>query len=228
MPRTGALVSTWVRCCYGALHAGKACEMDGIPSLKETPCSGRGRFIAGWCHCDPGYWGVECTRSKAWEPDPSEPLEAQGLAFARTSVRVYVYEFPWQIVHQTSAISYRYGAYPALYGIEEQFQRSLVTDHKVIAAQWQVLVCPHTLRTRAHAVRHLFAQVLTENPYEANLFYVPVTNIEFGVLVLAQSTPKARLKKPIVTAPQQAPATAPQQAMLLNTTPSPVLCRTLG
>jgi hypothetical protein len=32
-------------------------------------CSGRGTCLAGFCHCQPGFWGYGCARSKAYQSD---------------------------------------------------------------------------------------------------------------------------------------------------------------
>lgn len=35
--------------------------------------SGRGRCIGGFCHCNEGYWGLGCVRSKAYASEGGEP-----------------------------------------------------------------------------------------------------------------------------------------------------------
>jgi hypothetical protein len=40
----------------------------------ESPCPVNcglnGRCIGGFCKCKPGYWGVACSRTKAYAPEP--------------------------------------------------------------------------------------------------------------------------------------------------------------
>ena len=58
-----------------------------IPRAKACPneCLGRGQCAYGFCHCQPGYWGLDCGFSKA---------RLQQLARAKASPRIYVYEVP--------------------------------------------------------------------------------------------------------------------------------------
>lgn len=55
-------------------------------------CSGRGTCVGGFCHCQEGWWGLGCTRSKAyegqvWQPHPSK-------------LRVYVYDLPEHVAYR--------------------------------------------------------------------------------------------------------------------------------
>uniref|UniRef100_A0A7R9YSL4 EGF-like domain-containing protein n=1 Tax=Chlamydomonas euryale TaxID=1486919 RepID=A0A7R9YSL4_9CHLO len=110
----------------------------------RNKCSGRGECFAGFCKCETGYWGIDCSRSKAYAPDPSLPNQIHSVAYNRTALRIYKYELPWHIAFPAELddgmafIDYAYST-------DDRFNERFSSD-------W--------------AVR-------TENPYEANLFYVP-------------------------------------------------------
>jgi hypothetical protein len=44
-------------------------------------CNGRGRCRAGWCQCEPGYWGVDCSLSLApsQQPGPESSATPHGV-----------------------------------------------------------------------------------------------------------------------------------------------------
>ena len=46
-------------------------------------CGGRGECLAGFCHCPSGYWGMDCTRSKAYALDPDNVTEVNGTMYSR-------------------------------------------------------------------------------------------------------------------------------------------------
>ncbi len=58
-------------------------------------------------------------------------MEALGLAFTRTAVRIYMYELPWNVLHQPSAFGEWDPWNPPLYAVEDQFRRWLISDRKV-------------------------------------------------------------------------------------------------
>jgi hypothetical protein len=57
------------------------------------PCAGRGTCSFGFCHCQAGWFGKDCSRSKAWGP-PGKGHEQAEVAGSRSRLRVYVYELP--------------------------------------------------------------------------------------------------------------------------------------
>lgn len=129
------------RCHCPPTYTGDSCQ-DTI--LEDCPlgCSGRGRCLGGFCHCQEGWWGPGCTRSQAfkqkeWTPNPVD-------------LKIYVYDLPETV----SYLHYRHDLghlqHDDLYMAEQVFYHRLLAD-------W--------------AVR-------TENPWEANLFFVP-TNTYF-------------------------------------------------
>ena len=56
-------------------------------------CNNRGKCVHGFCHCQPNYWGLDCSRSKAYGP-------AKGLSPVRDRPRVYIYDLPSWIAHR--------------------------------------------------------------------------------------------------------------------------------
>ncbi len=56
-------------------------------------CNRRGTCRQGFCHCKEGYWGRDCSRSKAY----AAPALGQDHPVAYGQLKVYVYELPWQV-----------------------------------------------------------------------------------------------------------------------------------
>jgi len=55
-------------------------------------CSGRGLCRRGFCHCEPGRWGKDCS---------SIEVHAAGSAQrAVGALRVYAYDLPWRVAYQ--------------------------------------------------------------------------------------------------------------------------------
>jgi hypothetical protein len=95
--------------------------------------------VQGFCHCQQGYWGLDCSRSKAYG-------SSKGLHPARDRLRIYMYELPTWVAHRPVY------EYQELYRANMWFLRYLSRD-------W--------------AVR-------TENPWEANMFFMPLFNTHNG------------------------------------------------
>lgn len=53
-------------------------------------CSGRGTCVGGFCHCQEGWWGLGCTRSKAYEGQGACGSALAARAEAPSCVRVRV------------------------------------------------------------------------------------------------------------------------------------------
>lgn len=53
------------QCVCAPFFTGPSCQLDD-PSHCPLNCSGRGRCDGGFCHCQAGWWGAACTRSKAY------------------------------------------------------------------------------------------------------------------------------------------------------------------
>ena len=46
-------------------------------------CSGVGECLGGYCRCPAGVWGMDCSRTKAYEPAPGRSSEGNGTAYHR-------------------------------------------------------------------------------------------------------------------------------------------------
>jgi hypothetical protein len=55
-------------------------------------CNGRGTCRQGFCHCLKGYFGRDCSRSRAFFP----PMLGADHPVPYGQLRVYIYELPWQ------------------------------------------------------------------------------------------------------------------------------------
>ncbi|KAG2453114.1 hypothetical protein HYH02_002445 [Chlamydomonas schloesseri] len=123
------------QCDCAGFYSGPACE-KAEPQHCPLGCSGRGQCRGGFCHCEPGWWGLGCSRSKAYEADEYVPHP--------TRLKIYVYDLPEWVVHMRSH-SDEWPLHFPIYLAEHEFFNRLLGD-------WGVR---------------------TENPWEANLFYIP-------------------------------------------------------
>uniref|UniRef100_A0A7S0RCE8 EGF-like domain-containing protein n=1 Tax=Chlamydomonas leiostraca TaxID=1034604 RepID=A0A7S0RCE8_9CHLO len=127
------------RCYMG--WSGATCEKAEDDSCLFG-CGGRGECKSGWCHCDPGYWGVACARSTGHDqPDKA----AQRVPTPTHRLRVYMYDLPPDVAHVVEHDDGSNGIFH-IYHTFLTFLRMFLND-------W--------------AVR-------TENPWEANMFFLPV------------------------------------------------------
>ncbi|KAK3243345.1 hypothetical protein CYMTET_46992 [Cymbomonas tetramitiformis] len=83
-------------CFFG--RRGLRCQDDSLVYCPSA-CSGRGRCNRGFCHCDPGAYGIDCSLMHALEAGRSVSRmwweKSAGLEQDRTMrPRVYVYELP--------------------------------------------------------------------------------------------------------------------------------------
>ncbi|KAG1665073.1 hypothetical protein FOA52_012492 [Chlamydomonas sp. UWO 241] len=119
---------------------GEACEHLDDESCWFSPnCSGHGTCANGFCNCEAGRWGIDCSRSKAYTLQPGSRVVP-----TRTALRVYMYDLPSSVVFPGEFDDGMLGRDPMYTGYE-YFLQSFLTD-------WSVR---------------------TENPYEANMFFVP-------------------------------------------------------
>ncbi|PNW87153.1 hypothetical protein CHLRE_02g111150v5 [Chlamydomonas reinhardtii] len=123
------------QCVCAPFFTGPSCQLDD-PSHCPLNCSGRGRCDGGFCHCQAGWWGAACTRSKAytaeeWTPHPSE-------------LKIYVYDLPQHVAYMRP-LGDHWPLHHSIYLAEIELYHRLLGDTTVV----------------------------TENPWEANLFYVP-------------------------------------------------------
>ena len=65
-------------------------------------CSGRGQCIRGFCHCEPPYYGTGCLKSGAGarSEQHSEQEQHQQRLPARSRLRIYMYDLPWEVAFQ--------------------------------------------------------------------------------------------------------------------------------
>ena len=107
MPNAGpARAGSRSRCWCYAGFTGERCE--GSSSARPThaclnSCSGRGACVRNWCHCTPGYYGVDCSLGAPAGGAPASvlppPIGAQQQSASAGgggggAPRVYIYELP--------------------------------------------------------------------------------------------------------------------------------------
>jgi hypothetical protein len=73
------------KCLCWQGYTGPSCE-SVYKFACVNQCLGRGTCRGGFCHCQPGYWGKDCSRSKAYAP--------YNAPTAVTGLKIYVYEIP--------------------------------------------------------------------------------------------------------------------------------------
>ncbi len=56
-------------------------------------CSSRGTCVAGWCHCQEGFFGADCSLSLGEDGVP-QVLADRGYKMRSRGPRVYMYELP--------------------------------------------------------------------------------------------------------------------------------------
>ncbi|GAX86293.1 hypothetical protein CEUSTIGMA_g13705.t1 [Chlamydomonas eustigma] len=132
---------TQIKCICRKGFKGLACELDDNEEACwfSPTCNGHGKCKSGFCHCDPGWWGLGCTRSSAYA------LESGSKAVpSRLRLRIYMYDIPSE---HTFPGEYDDGVYTRdnMYAAYEYFIKYFLQD-------WDVR---------------------TENPNEANMFFVP-------------------------------------------------------
>ncbi|KAG2447967.1 hypothetical protein HYH02_006996 [Chlamydomonas schloesseri] len=127
--------------CYKG-YMGHTCG-DPMNSLCPNECRGRGVCLRGFCHCRPPYWGLDCSRQRAWAlaPGVSSPVPN------RVRLRIYVYDLPANVNLPHALDDNVFDLNEPSYQTHRRFLELLLRD----------------------------PEVRTENPAEANLFFVPAT-----------------------------------------------------
>ncbi|EFN51266.1 hypothetical protein CHLNCDRAFT_141180 [Chlorella variabilis] len=118
---------------------GKKCEVEENRCFLQ--CSGRGKCQDAFCHCQPPYFSLGCSRSKVYPANHSRP--------SPVNFKIYMYELSAQLAYDLDLAS----------GPEEDHIH--LAHHKFIE---QLLMSP----------------VRTEDPSEANLFFVPALSWSYG------------------------------------------------
>ena len=96
MPERGAGKGAPRCMCYPG-WSGRRCEA----STAQRPlrmclngCSKRGKCVRNWCHCDAGYYGVDCSLGAPADGGAAVPLPPPIGAQGAGAPRIYVYELP--------------------------------------------------------------------------------------------------------------------------------------
>ncbi len=75
-------------------HTSATCSRTSEPGMCVNACNGRGKCIGGFCHCKPGFYGVDCALSLNPGTGKPELLAGQGYTVRSSGPRIYVYELP--------------------------------------------------------------------------------------------------------------------------------------
>ncbi|KAI3430530.1 hypothetical protein D9Q98_005123 [Chlorella vulgaris] len=120
--------------CFSG-YSGKACAVEDTNNCPLN-CLGRGKCSDGFCHCNPPYFSLGCSRQKVYPPI---------VDLARISpvnFKIYMYELPTQLAYDVAAPSSPEAA-------DTHIAHKKFIEHL------------------------LMSNVRTEDPAEANLFFVP-------------------------------------------------------
>jgi hypothetical protein len=92
--------------CYQG-YLGPACEIAATNATSQEAClnncNGRGACTYGFCQCQPGWWGRDCSRSQAYGR-PGAGGAGGLLHPPRDRVRIYIYELPTWLAHRPSFV----------------------------------------------------------------------------------------------------------------------------
>lgn len=88
--RPNAKPACW---CHKGFNGTSCATPDASEACWFAPdCGGHGTCVSGFCHCEPGRFGLGCARSAAFAVAPG----AQPLA-SRVQLKIYMYELPWTV-----------------------------------------------------------------------------------------------------------------------------------
>eukprot|EP00878_Enallax_costatus_P016506 GHUV01017315.1.p1 GENE.GHUV01017315.1~~GHUV01017315.1.p1 ORF type:complete len:576 (+),score=57.68 GHUV01017315.1:463-2190(+) len=141
----GQCIKTWTvgpKCLCWQGYTGSNCEQVHKPSCVNM-CMNRGICRGGFCHCKPGWWGKDCSRSKAFAPHNAHS--------SVTALKIYAYELPTHLAYDMERFVGFQGHDPT-YIAYKGFISGFMND-------WTVR---------------------TENPWEANLFFVPALTYAYS------------------------------------------------
>ena len=87
-----SVIPPWMDSLAGPGRIGQPCKRADLRLLtfycmQSHRCSGVGRCLAGFCKCPPMRWGMDCSRTQVWEPDPRSEAEKEGRAWNRCEGR---------------------------------------------------------------------------------------------------------------------------------------------
>ena len=72
---------------------GEYCEEEA-PTFCLRDCMGHGRCDAGFCWCDVGWFGIDCSQRASPPPPPQQRQRPPSPAASHTPLRIYVYDMP--------------------------------------------------------------------------------------------------------------------------------------
>lgn len=128
------------RCVCPRGFEGASCEQ--AVNVCPNKCNGRGTCRDHYCHCEPPYFSIDCSRSKVHPPGSARP--------SAIDFKIYMYELPtWLVYENADSIYFR------------QHNEIYIAYQKFIE---QLLLSP----------------VRTENPWEANLFFLPALTFTYS------------------------------------------------
>ncbi len=64
----------------------------GYQSWCPRDCSGRGTCDRGFCHCRPGWFGLDCSKNTTYQARPQPPYSGH--------LKVFVYDLPSEVAFQ--------------------------------------------------------------------------------------------------------------------------------
>lgn len=168
---------------YGK-HCEHVCTNDCL-----NHCSGKGKCVHGWCKCDPGWYGTDCSASSAPRLMHTDPE-----LYKTVEPSIKLHELP------SSVIKYAEYAKQSIYIYDLPHHINRYTE-MWMARQWGVgsfeecdpIHARRIYSSQAHFESRLFHDrfVRTYDPSKASLFYVPT-------FFLQRYTWNANIKRPIL------------------------------
>jgi hypothetical protein len=147
----------------------EACYDGRTGPLCETPkrafclrdCSGHGTCDLGFCWCEDGWFGIDCSQHRTLPPPPplSQQQGAESAAGA-SDLRVYIYDMPSEFT--TRNLQWRNQGSYGMYRSYDADNRSRFTSGSLYAME---LALHEWL---------LDSKLRTRDPAKASLFFVPV------------------------------------------------------
>lgn len=160
--------------CSPLLHEKKVCYA-GCPEGRTGPlcearsrsfclrdCSGRGRCDAGFCWCDAGWFGIDCSEHAAGREAPRlQQQQRLPSPAARSQLRLYVYDMPSEFT--TRNLQWR-GAHAA--GLSRAIDPASNQSYHNAGSLYAMELALHEWL--------LDSPLRTADPAQAHLYYVPV------------------------------------------------------
>lgn len=74
-------------------RAGPLCEQSR-PSFCMRGCSGRGQCDAGFCWCEPSWFGIDCSHHESGDAPRLQAQQLLPSPAARSALKIFVYDMP--------------------------------------------------------------------------------------------------------------------------------------